>query len=169
MSVKSDELVRLWLGHFGAPLLVPYHASTADVPSFEQTFAHALGLAHRDATVAEVLPLVLWNRRRRLDLPTLVRLASEQDETQSLGLFLELTSILGRGRTLARVAETLRDHRRRRMKYFFIADARTSLSRTVARMHTPEVARRWHFFMNMPLEGFASHFAKFTRAARARS
>jgi DNA-binding MarR family transcriptional regulator len=161
---ESDELVRAWLGHYGAPLLVSAHLPASKVPSFEETFAHGLGLAHRDATVAEVLPLVLWNHRNDLDLAELVRLATKQDEAQALGLFLDLTAALGRHRAFARAAETLRDGRYRRMKYFFTADGRTELSREVARMHTPKLARRWHFFMNMPFEGFESHFRKFTRA-----
>jgi hypothetical protein len=161
---EPDELVRAWLGHYGAPLLVSAHVSASEVPSFEQTFAHALALAHRDATVAEVLPLVLWDHRHDMNLAELVRLATKQDEAQALGLFLDLTAALGHDRALARAAETLRDGRYRRMRYFFTADGRTELSRDVARMHTPKLARRWHFFMNMPFEGFASHFRKFTRA-----
>ena len=161
---QSDERVRAWLGHYGAPLLVAALVSPGDVPPFEETFAHALRLAHRDATVAEVLPLVLWNQRDHLNLAELVRLATKLDEAQSLGLFLELTGTLGRDRALARAAQTLRDGRYRRMRYFFTADGRTELSRAVARMHTPKAARRWHFFMNMPFEGFASHFRKFRRA-----
>jgi hypothetical protein len=163
-SGESDERVRAWLGHYSAPLLVAAHATASDVPSFEQTFAHGLRLAHRDATVAEVLPLLLWGHRNDLNLAELVRLATKQDEAQSLGLFLDLTAALGRDRALARAAETLRDGRYRRMRYFFVADGRTELSRGVARMHTPKLARRWHFFMNMPFEGFESHFRKFTRA-----
>ena len=166
---ESDDLVRAWLGHYGAPLLVSAHLSASEVPSFEETFARALGLAHRDATVAEVLPLVLWSQRHNLDLAKLVRLATKQDEAQSLGLFLDLTGALGRDRALSRAAETVRDGRYRRMRYFFDADGRTELSREVARMHTSKAARRWHFFMNMPFEGFASHFRKFARAESVHS
>jgi hypothetical protein len=149
--------------------LVSSHAANRQVPPFEQTFAHALRLAHRDATVARVLPLVLWNQRNTVSLAELVRLARKQDEVQSLGLFLELTATLGRDRTLASAAATLRDRRYRRMKYFFPADGRSELSRAVARMHTPKVARRWHFFMNMGYDAFASHFRKFTRADNVQS
>jgi DNA-binding transcriptional ArsR family regulator len=165
----SDELVRAWLGHYGAPLLVSAHVSSQNAPPFEETFVRALGLAHRDATVAEVLPLVLWTQRHNLNLAQLARLATKHDEAQSLGLFLDLTGALARDRALARAAETLRDGRYRRMRYFFTADARTELSRAVARMHTPKAGRRWHFFMNMPFEGFASHFRKFTRAESVHS
>jgi len=36
---------------------------------------------------------------------------------------------------------------------------------TVCTFHTPKIAKRWHFFMNMTFDGFRSHFRKFIRAA----
>jgi hypothetical protein len=159
-----DEKVRAWLGHYGAPLLVATHLAPSEVPALEEVLVHGLQLTHRDATVAEVLPLVLWHQRKRLDLPKLAQLATKHDEAQALGLFLALTGELAGDRTLVREAEPLRDGRYRRMRYFFTADSRTELSRKVARFHTPKVAKRWHFFMNMPLDGFASHFRKFAHA-----
>jgi len=164
-----EELVRAWLGHYGAPLLVAAHLGPDQVPPLEEALVHGLRVAHHDATVAEVLPLVLWHQRERLDLPKLAQLATKQDEAQALGLFLDLTGALAGDRTLVRAAETLRDGRYRRMKYFFADDGRTELSREIARLHTPKLARRWHFFMNMTFEGFASHFRKFGRAERIHS
>jgi hypothetical protein len=159
-----DERVRAWLGHHGAPLLVASHLAPEEVPTLEEVLVHGMQLAHRDATVAEVLPLVLWHQRNRLDFPKLAQLATKHDEAQTLGLFLALTGELAGDRTLVRSAEPLRDGRYRRMRYFFIADSRTELSREVARLHTPKVAKRWHFWMNMPFEGYVSHFRKFARA-----
>ncbi len=159
-----DERVRAWLGHYGAPLLVTKHLAPEEVPALEEVLVQGMQLAHRDATVAEVLPLVLWHQRKRLDLAKLAQLATKHDEAQTLGLFLALTGELAGDRTLVRAAEPLRDGRYRRMRYFFTADGRTELSRELARHHTPKVAKRWHFFMNMPLEGFGSHFRKFAGA-----
>jgi hypothetical protein len=164
-----QELVRAWLGHYGAPLLVARHLDATEVPALEESLVHGLRLAHDDATVAEVLPLVLWQQRERLDFAKLAQLATRQDEAQALGFFLDLTGALAHDRGFVRAAETLRDGRYRRMKYFFAADGRTELSREIARLHTSKVAKRWHFFMNMPFEGFASHFRKFSRAERVHS
>ena len=160
-SEKRDERVRSWLGHYGAPLLVAAHLGPEDVPSLEQTLVHGLRLAHRDAIVAEVLPLVLWHGRQQLDFAKLAQLAKKEGEAQSLGLFLELTGELAGDRTFIRAARALRDRRYRRMKYFFSADGRTDLSREIAHLHTPKVAKRWRFYMNMSFEGFESHFRKF--------
>ena len=164
-----EELVRAWLGYYGAPLLVAAHLGPEQVPPLEQALVHGLRLAHRDATVAEVLPLVLSHQRERLDLPMLAQLATKHDETQALGLFLDLTGALAGDRTLVRAADTLRDRRYLRMRYFFADDGRTELSREIARLHTPKLARRWHFFMNMTFAAFASHFRKFARAERIHS
>jgi len=164
-SEKRDERVRSWLGHYGAPLLVAAHLGPEDVPSLEQTLVHGLRLAHRDAIVAEVLPLVLWHRRQQLDFAKLTLLARKEGEAQSLGLFLELTGELAGDRTFIHAARTLRDRRYRRMKYFFSADGRTELSREITHLHTPKLAKRWHYLMNMTFEGFESHFRKFVRTA----
>jgi hypothetical protein len=161
---KRDETVRSWLGHYGAPLLVAAHLGPADVPPLEHALVHGLGLAHRDALVAEVLPLLLWHQREQVDFAKLALLARKQGEAQALGLFLELTGELAHDRPFGRVAKTLRDRRYRRMTYFFPDDGRTDLSREVTHLHTPRVAKRWHFFMNMTFEGFASNFRKFIRA-----
>jgi DNA-binding transcriptional ArsR family regulator len=166
---QPDETVRAWLGHYGAGLLVTAHLAPQDIPPLEEAVVHGLRLAHHDATVAEVLPVVLWQHRERLDLGKLAQLATKHDETQALGLFLALTGQLGGDRSLVRAAETMRDGRYRRMRYFFVADGRTDLSRELARMHTPKVAKRWHFYLNMPVEGFASHFRKFERAQSVHS
>lgn len=154
----------MWLGHYGAPLLVPTHLRPEDVPPLERTLVAGLLLAHRDAIVAEVLPIVLWDQRGQLDFAKLGKLASKKSEAQSLGLFLDLTGDLSGDRTFGRAARTLRDRRYRRMRYFFSADSRSDLSREIARRHTPKVAKRWHYFMNMTLEGFESHFRKFIPA-----
>lgn len=166
---EPGDLVRAWLGHYGAPLLVERHLQPEEVPPLEEALLHGLRLAHHDATVTEVLPLVLWHHRDDLDFAKLAQVATKDDEAQALGFFLELTGELARDRAFVRAAEMLRDRRYRRMRYFFPADGRSELSREIARLHTSKVAKRWHFFMNMPFEGFASHFRKFSRAERVHS
>jgi DNA-binding transcriptional ArsR family regulator len=156
------ELVRAWLGHYGAPLVVTAHPPAADVPPLEQTLVQGLRLAHHDATVALVLPLVLWNQRANVDLSRLVLLATGQDEAQSLGFFLELTADLSGHNLFRSAADNLRDRRYRTMRYFFPSDSLSELSRGLAQAQTSEPAKRWHFYMNMPFDSFASHFRKFT-------
>jgi hypothetical protein len=161
-AADTDEL-RTWLSAAGAPLLVARPAKGPG-PSLEEVLAEGVALAHRDAGVARVLPLVLWRHRDTLDYDELVRQATLRNEDQALGFFLELTGKLGNERKLLARARSLRDGRRTRTRPFFARPlGRRELA--LARARTPALARRWGFVMNMDLESFASTFAKHRGAA----
>ncbi len=161
--VADDDRVRHWLAAAGAPLLVS-RSATDPMPRLEEVLAQGLTLSHHDATVARVLPLVLWRHRDRLDHDGLVRAATRRNERQALGFFLELTGLLGGDPELESVAQRLRDHRRTRARPFF-ARAQGRMALALARKRTPAVARRWGYLMNMDLESFASAFGKHGEAA----
>ncbi len=84
---EHDAHLRAWLADLGAPL----GAATAHGrrPPLEEVLASGLSLAHRDSTVARVLPLVLWRQRDELDLERLRREATRRNEGPALGYFLE--------------------------------------------------------------------------------
>lgn len=157
----QEREVRSWMRAAGAPLGAP--AVRGSMPPLEEALAAALSLAHRDATVARVLPLVLWVQRDRLDLDELARAATRRNERSALGCFLELAGRLGGDAHLVAVANRLRDRRRRRPQLFF-ARAQGRLATAAARRHTPAVARKWGYLMNMGLDSFESAFAKHTTA-----
>ncbi len=153
----GDALARSWLAEAGAPLL----AEPAEEPSpaLEVVLAEGLALAHRDATVARVMPLLLWRRRDDVDVARLTAEATRRDERQALGFFLELAGQLGRSAAFRAAARRLRDGRRRRVEPFF-RGGRGPLALAAARRTTPAVARRWGFVMNVGLDSFASLFEK---------
>jgi len=91
-GTHHDEQVRGWLATLGAPL--GSAKTKRRLPSVEQVVAEALSLSHRDATVARVLPLVLWRERDQLDFDRLLQEATRRDERQALGYFLELAGRL---------------------------------------------------------------------------
>lgn len=158
---EAAEKVRAWLRASGAPLWAPL---LRRAPPLEEVVAAGVALAHCDATVALVLPILLWRQRDRLDYDRLVREATRLDERQALGFFLELASRLGGDARLRRVARRLRDRRRRRVGLFFsLPHGRFRLA--LARKNTPRLARKWGFLMNETLEDFASTFAKHSSAA----
>ena len=128
-------------------------------PRLEEVLAEGLALSHRDATVARVLPLVLWRHWDRLDHGRLVRAATRRNERQSLGFFLELTGRLGGDPRLASLSESLRDRRRSRARPFF-AGRQGRMALALARKKTPPLARQWGYLMNMGMDSFASAFAK---------
>lgn len=151
-------LVRSWLAEAGAPLL----AEPAEEPSpaLEVVLAESLVLAHRDATVARVMPLLLWRRRDDVDVDRLTAEATRRDERQALGFFLDLAGQLGRSPALKAAGRRLRDGRRRRVEAFFRGGHGGQLALAAARRTTPAVARRWGFLMNVGLDSFASLFEK---------
>jgi hypothetical protein len=161
--VADSEEVRGWLAAAGAPLLVS-RRSRGRRPPLEEVLAGSLVLSHEDATVARVLPLVLWRHRDRLDHDRLVRDATRRNERQALGFFLELTGLLAGDPRLASLAEPLRDRRRTRPRPFF-ARAQGRMALALARKRTPALARKWGYLMNMDLESFASAFGKHGEAA----
>jgi hypothetical protein len=152
------EQVRGWLAAVGAPLLVAQGASDRP-PSLEEVVAQGLALSHDDATVARVLPVVLWTQRDRLDEHRLVEEAARLDERQTLGFFLELTGRLARNDRFSALSSSLRDRRRSRVRPFF-ERPHGRMALAAARKNTPPVARRWGYLMNMGMVSFASAFAK---------
>ncbi len=156
----QDERLRGWLASVGAPLGA--EAPSTAAPPLEQGLAEALSLAHRDPTVARVLPLVLWRHRAELDFGRLQREAARRDEEQALGLFLELAGKVSNERQLVFAAALLRDRRRRRARMFF-SGPHGPRALAATRRNTPPEARRWGFLMNMGVDSFRSTFAKFAR------
>lgn len=131
-------------------------------PDLEAALVDGLVLSHRSATVARVMPLVLWRQRDRFDLDRLVAHASRRDERSALGFFLELAGLLGDDPPLVRAARRLRDKRRTRIRQFF-AGPHGPFGLDLTRRNTPKEARRWGYLMNMPVDSFKTLFEKHAR------
>lgn len=157
---ENDDQVRAWLAALDAPLATP--GPKTPPSDLEEALAEALGLSHRDATVARVLPLVLWRQRNRLDLDRLAQRASTRDERSALGYFLELAGQFGGDPALVKAAGRLRDRRRTRARPFF-AGPLGPRAKAAARRNTPREALRWGYITNMGLDSFRAMFDKFAR------
>ena len=168
-SPYEDDVLRTMLGEYGAPLLSRRGAGGDRPRSLEELAAHALRLSHRDPSVALVLPLVLNQNRHSLNFETLRHWASRNDERQALGLFLELTAELTGIEDFRREAGRLRDRRIKKTRPYFTTADEGRYTRELAERNTPEIARRWHYRMNLPMESFASHFRKFSDGPSAPS
>ena len=155
---ESDAEVRGWLVDLGALL----DARRRKAPFLERALAAAARLSHRDPSVARILPALIWKHRDRLDLDRLLTEARRQGEKQALGFFVEMAAELGRDPSLARRAEPLRDRRVRATKDFFDR-SRSPCARRLSEMHTPPVARRWHYRLNMGLDSFEASFRRHVR------
>jgi hypothetical protein len=152
---ESDAEARGWLVDLGALL----DARRRKAPSLERALAAGARLSHRDPSVARVIPALLWSHRDRLDPDRLVAEARRHGEKQALGFFLETAAELGGDPALTRWAEKLRDHRVRAAKDFFHG-SRSRYARRLAELHTPPVARRWHYRLNMGIDSFETSFRR---------
>jgi hypothetical protein len=158
----EEQRLRGRLAALGAPLAGPVPRNHRLPP--EEVLADGLVLAHHSPTVARVLPVAFWRQRDKLDFERLERAATQRDERQALGFYLELTGQLGSDRRLVRRARGLRDRRRTALRPFFSA-GRGSFARPAAQEKSPALARRWGFLMNMELKSFATAFHRHVRAA----
>jgi hypothetical protein len=163
---RAAKMLRGWLAHAGAPLMVSndvaeaMQSAASTEPALEDVVADGLMLAHKDSTVALVLPVVLWKRRANMDWARLVAAATQRDERQTLGFFLALAGRLGGDRRLTAAARRLRDGRLRWPRLFFPSDAAAALTERVARERTPSLALRWGYWMNLGMDDFESVFTK---------
>jgi hypothetical protein len=166
-SESQWERVRAQLVHFGAPLFVRRREMRA-VPRLENVLAAGLRLSHQDPAVAGNLPVVLA-KNPEVDVGELARLAARDGEGQTLGFFLELTDQLSGAGKFAATAALLRDKRLKKARNFFSVDGGFGAhEEQLAVMHTPEVAKRWNYLMNMSLESFQSYFRKGTETTQLR-
>ena len=158
---QRDAELRGWLADVGAPLAAPLPQTPR--PPLEELLAEALALSHRDATVARVFPVVLWQRRHEVDLDRLVLEATRRDERHALGYFLELAGRLGEEARFVEVARRLSGGRRRKSRMFFSGPhGRYELAAT--RRNSPPEALRWGYLMNLGMDSFRSTFDKFAEA-----
>ncbi len=155
----SAQTVRSWLHDLGAPLTRAV-VTNRRAPNSERVVVEGLRLAHRDATVARALPVMLWANRDKLRLADLVRRARRAKEGATLGFFLELTSALGRSRAFAAAYADLKQDRPHSNTFFFDGAEKSLVGKELAALNTPPVAGRWRFLMNMPLDSFETLFRK---------
>ncbi len=143
----------------GAPLF----DDPVEVLDVEAALVRATVLAHRDPTVARVLPLCFRGAAALgLDARRLLRLSRESGEKQTVGFFLDLTGVLSGESRFKRWAQAFRDRRHVSLSSFF---AETSpAARVAAERNTPPVARRWGLRMNMGLDAFKSTYDKHVHA-----
>jgi hypothetical protein len=159
-SEASDAEVRGWLVDLGALLDAPRRRA----PSPEKALPAAARLSHRDASVARILPALVWMLRDRLDFDRLEAEARSQGERQALGFFTELAGELGGDPTLTRLSARFRDRRVRSTRNFF-QRPESPYTRRLADLNTPKTAGRWHYRLNMGMDSFEAAFRRHVRAA----
>jgi hypothetical protein len=152
---RAATKVRDSLAAWGAPLV---GASTRKPLSLHATLLAALELARLDGTVLRVLPVVFAKNADQVDWPALKEDARRRKLKAELGMLVELTSkLIERPELKERVSDLL-DRRRRTPRY--LPEPRSRFEKELAKRHTPRVAAKWGFLMNMTEESFRSTLRK---------
>ena len=154
----TRDQVYAWLSHYGAALYGSTSVNPSTVPEPETVLAEGLKLSRQSASVARALPVALWKNRQRLNMDRLRREAERRGQARVLGFFLDLTTKLS-GETMF-AAEAAKLHARSPAKPTQFFRPTTWRERRLAELRTPEVARKWRFRMNMPMDSFVSMFEK---------
>jgi hypothetical protein len=158
----TDEDVKVNLVRYGAPLA--WDGQTNLDLSIEQTLTFALPLARQEAAVARSLPVVFARHQSELDYSQLEFLASQLNAKQTLGFFLDLTAHLSKNHKMKKIARALRDKRNRIDRPFFHSEKTASETmKKIMDLRTPNLAKRWHYQMNMSLQSFETLFNKFVK------
>jgi hypothetical protein len=140
---------------YGAPLADWEGCRTL---TLEDALAQGLRLAHQDSTLLRTLPVVLARHALRLNSAQLTARARELGCEAELGMLLELTAKLTGNQRLGALARTLEHARAAEPRFFF--EPRGPFERKYTPLRTPEVARRWGFFLDMPPDVFGTLLAK---------
>jgi hypothetical protein len=125
----------------------------------EEALAGGVLLAKQNATVLSVLPVVLAKTAEFLDPPALTRAAQKWGVASEMGMLLALTGEVTGNRTLAQMATGY--PRCNTPTFFLETDNATSGLRRLALERTPQVVRKWGFWMNASLDDFADRVRKF--------
>lgn len=149
------------LASFGAPLSADADPDGSLTP--EEAVAQGLRLVHGHPALARAYPVLLTRIRSRLNLERLRQRATELNEKQTLGFLLDLTGTLSNDRQLRSFARTLKDRRIKRVRDFF-EGPHGKYSRYLAEHRTSQVAKDWHFRMNMDMDNFRTFYSKFCGA-----
>lgn len=143
------------LAGWGAPLA---QTNPAKHLSLHETLLRGLESAREDGTTLRVLPLVLAKNLSSLDWVTLREDARKRKLKAELGFLADLSASLLGSESVRLEAEPLKDRRATRMRFF--PEVKSSYEGELTKKRTPQVARKWGFWMNVSEDSFRTVFEK---------
>lgn len=126
--------------------------------SLNEVLLRGLEEARRDGTVLRVLPVVVARNRRALDWPALREESRRRKLKAEFGFLGELCADLLGDPSLSDEVQPLHDRRRRTMRFF--PHVKNRYEAELAKQRSPDVARRWGFWMNASTGSFRSLLEK---------
>ena len=128
--------------------------------SSETALVQALGFAKENATLLRSLPVVLARTWRDLDWDELERGARARGHLALLGMLTELTASLANVAGLREKAQRWW-HPPRETRHLF--RPRNAFDKELAERHSPAVARKWGFLMNVGEDSFRTLYERHAR------
>lgn len=147
--------LRETLVYFGAPFT---HTRAKKHMRLEVAVVEALTVAHSDATLLRVLPVVLARSVEVIDWERLKALARRGKRKAELGMLLEIPGTILNLPVLMEHAVELRDARVKSLHYFH--PPRNKFEEELIAKNTPPFARKWGFLLNMGEDSFRSILEK---------
>lgn len=156
--MASEQDVLQSLAAYGAPLASTEPSSTL---ALEEALVEGLKLSHHKAVVFRTLPIVLLKNRNSLDWGLVKTKAASANESRALGLMVDLTATVADQPDLRRHVEDLRVSDADGTEYYF--QVRSRYDRASAESRSPEVARRWGYFLNTTEDSLRTLLFKFLK------
>ncbi|MGD8861166.1 MAG: hypothetical protein PVI30_14255 [Myxococcales bacterium] len=154
------DRVRSELALRGAPLW-RVTADTKPTTALEQLLAEACELSRHDPSVAKVLPHLFVQKRDELDFERFAAALAERNQKHAAGFLLAVAAELSGDEQLQAWSSRLQDRRRKKVQNFF-SGVQSPRLRALAERNTPQLAKRWHYRMNMAMDDFRSVMEKFS-------
>jgi hypothetical protein len=150
-DAKEARQVRESLAAWGAPLAGVRPRKNHPLT---ETLLKGLEEARSDGTVLRVLPVLVARHRRELDWAEIREEARRRKLKSELGFLIEMSAGLLGDPAMGSETTSLIDRRRRSMRFFPLV--KNSYEEELARRRSPELARRWGFWMNVSQDSFRS-------------
>jgi hypothetical protein len=156
-AVASKAALARW-----RPAGAPFHPSPASAKNLERSLAKAVALTGRDASVARMLPVLLWRCRAIVDQTKLVAASVELGVGARMGYFLDLASRVSGERVCGAALAELRARHpgKARLEHLHDQVAASPWRSMLAEAATPPFARRWGLLTGTSVESAKEYFDK---------
>ena len=156
-SPASAKQLASFVAHFGSQSSTGFRVS-----NLERSLAKAVALTGRDASMARMLPVLLWRCRAIVDQTKLVAASVELGVGARLGYFLDLASKVSGERVCGAALAELRRRNlgKARLEHLHDQVAASPWRSMLAEAATPPFARRWGLLTGTSVESAKEYFDK---------
>lgn len=134
--------------------------------SKEELLVKVVYFAKKKSSLLRTLPLLVHRLGTDLDKNQLAYWAKKYHVDRELGFVLELTGHLTHEKKFTSLAYKFKDHRWSKPVAFLENESNLKgFQAQLVESNTPDLAKKWYLKLNMGIDSFASHYAKFSQGA----